>query len=132
MDSPNSLLLGFYTLLSYSYSQRHTYLTLGSWKRDIQCPCYGVFHEHRKEKNISSFFFKPTVLLKSSAACSKIHEYTYVLVFAVCCAEAGDTPTSSRLKNTGSRLGKRLLLKGILQKPFLTDGSGYKRDCLLV
>jgi hypothetical protein len=39
MDSPNALLIGYvlglYTLLSYSYSQRQTYLTLGSWKRDI-------------------------------------------------------------------------------------------------
>jgi hypothetical protein len=40
--------------------------------------------------------------------------------------------TSSRyIKSTGSRLGKRLLSKGISQKPFLTDdlgGDRYKKN----
>jgi hypothetical protein len=88
----------------------------------------------RKQKKKFSFFFKAnrSLNLRQRVTVSyKIHEYKYVLVFAVWCAEAGDSPTSSRLKNTGSGLGKRLLFKGIFEKPFLTDGSGYKRDCFL-
>ena len=41
MDSPNSLLIGYYTLLSYSYSQRHIQ---GSWKLQGTVRC--VLHLH--------------------------------------------------------------------------------------
>ncbi len=54
MDSLNSLLIGFYTLLSYSYSQRHKYLPLGA--ADVLTNC-GVLHENRKEKTLYLSFF---------------------------------------------------------------------------
>jgi hypothetical protein len=57
MVSLNSLLIGFYALLSYSYSQRHTYLTLGSWKRDIGPPKLLTGIARKTAKHISSFFF---------------------------------------------------------------------------
>ena len=51
-------------------------------------------------------------------------------VYCLLCWGKGHTHI---FKNTGSRLGKHHLLKGIShasQKPFLTDGSGSKRDAL--
>ena len=64
MVSLNSLLIGFYALLSYSYSQRHTYLTLGSWKRDIgaAAPMSLPRGCTKTEKKRQIFLFsKPTV-----------------------------------------------------------------------
>ena len=60
MDSPNSLLglIGFYTLLLYSFSQRHTCLTLGSWKRDIgakYCLKLLLFHCDEGAKNLVTY-----------------------------------------------------------------------------
>ncbi len=133
VDSPNSLLIGFYTLLSYSYCQRHIFLTLGSWKRKVgdQCPYYGVLHENRKEICVPFLLSKPTVFLILDILLqnTSVHIRT-----CVCCLLFWGKGHAHIVKNTGSRLGKRLLLKGISytsQKPFLTDGSGYKRDCLL-
>jgi hypothetical protein len=126
MDSPNSLLIGFFTLLSYSYCQRHT---VGSVTL--------VRPEKRKEK-IFSFFFQcqPIPALRSA------NNGSFPAVFfsqiqivpirtCVCCLLCWGKEHAHIGKNTGSRLGKRLLLKGIShksQKPFLTDGSGYKKD----
>ena len=92
MDSPNSLLIGFYTLLSYSYSQRYTYLTnLEEWHwclsflgNDVgQCAYYGVLRENRKEKQFlflfpqANLFFNPW---------QRVAQYTFVhLRICVCC-----------------------------------------------
>ncbi len=61
MDSLNSLVIGFYTLLSYSYSQRHTHITLGSWERDVG-------RAEKKKRNIFFFFF-PSLNVSYLSAC---------------------------------------------------------------
>jgi hypothetical protein len=83
MHSPNSLLIGSYTLLSYSYSQRHTYLTLGSWNVTsvVNVLTTGSCTETEKEKMFSLSFFKDD-------RCCKIHSYTCVLVCSVYCTAA--------------------------------------------
>jgi hypothetical protein len=47
----DSSLIGFYALISYSYSQRHTYLTLGIWERDIGALITG-YRGKQKKSNI--------------------------------------------------------------------------------
>jgi hypothetical protein len=76
MDSPNSLLTGFYTLLSYSYSERHTYLMLGSWKRDIGAvnlsdrPITVSFNAscliHRRSRTLLHFYLASTACRPSA------------------------------------------------------------------
>ena len=68
-------------------STAYTYLTLGSWERDVG----------RAEKQKRTFFLSQPFLIHSSF--SQIHLYTYVLcVCAVCCAEGRDMPTLSRMR----------------------------------
>ena len=99
MKSLNSLLIGFYTLLSYSYSQWHTYLTLGSWKRDISVAnvLSGYCGKTEKKQHFLLLFSKPTDSNLDPGLLQNTHLYTDVLVFAVCRAEARDTPTLSRI-----------------------------------
>ncbi len=87
MDSLNSLLIGFYTLLSYSYSQRHTYLTLGSWKRNWRfhrCTnaLDGYHVEKRKGKKIFSFS-RASSRLSSKCICTA----TYSCLCCVLCRQ---------------------------------------------
>ena len=99
MDSPNSLLIGFYALLSYSYSQRHTYLTLGSWKRDIGA----------------------ADVLLTTGSCTKTDKKK---IFPL-------PLFHNRFPHCQEYcLGKRRI-SYTSQKPFLNEGSGYKRGCLL-
>ena len=97
MDSLNSLLIGFYTLLSYSNRQRHTYLTLGSWKRDVGAPMLltGIARKTRKG-NFFFFFPEPTVF-PNPKACLPNTSVRLRTRVCVCCAEARDMPTLSRI-----------------------------------
>jgi hypothetical protein len=100
---------GFYTLLSYSSSQRHTYFTLGNLKRDIGAD-----------------------YVLTTGSCTKIQKKKYFFLKQNSFSFFFPSQPFPTVKNTDSRLGKRFLLKGISytsQKPFLTDGSGYKRGC---
>ncbi len=77
MDSLNSLLIGFYTLLSYSYSQRHvTRHTHTSWW--VVGSVTLVARKNRKEK-IFSFSFSRAKPFLIRRFVSQIHSYTYVL-----------------------------------------------------
>ncbi len=95
MDSLNSFPIGFYTLLSYSYSQRYTHLTLGSWERDV-----GRTEKQKRKIFSFSFFRAKPISLTYRTACLEIHLYTYVLrVCAVYYAEGRDIPTLSRMRS---------------------------------
>ena len=96
MDSLNSLLIGFYTLLLYSYSQRHTHLTLGSGKRDIGAPMLLTGHAENRRKKILSFFSSQPFPLNPTACLPNTSVRLRTRV-CVCCAEARDIPTLSRI-----------------------------------
>ena len=101
MDSPNSLLLGF--IPSY-----HTLTVNGTLNRRWVAgnTTNGLATKTEKKKSFL-FLFSINCFLRlcttdkrwdlSPSTCSQIHQYTYVLVFDVCCAEVRDIPTSSRI-----------------------------------
>jgi hypothetical protein len=83
MDWLNSLLIGFYTLLSYSYSQRHTHITLGSWERDVG------HTEKQKRKKILFLFSEPKCFLSDGLFCKYTRTDTY-FVFVLSATEGRD------------------------------------------
>jgi len=88
----DSLLIGFYTLLLYSYSQRHTHLTLGSGKRDIGAPMLLTGRAENREIFFLFLFsgiFESTVSSKPTACLPNASVRLRTRV-CVCCAEAGD------------------------------------------
>jgi len=115
MDSLNSLLIGFYTLLSYSYSQRHTHTY--RWVVGI------VTRKTEKEKYFLFLFPKPIFLSRqqkvweeSHSICSQIQ--TVPIRTCCLCLLHRNKGHDHFVKNIGSRLGKHLLSKGISQKSF--------------
>jgi hypothetical protein len=101
MDSLNSLLIGFYTLLSYSYSQRHTQLTLGSWERDV-----GRAEKQKRKLFSISFFRAKSISLPFVLHCTPTY---FVFVLSATLREG----TYLHCQECGSRLRKRLSLKNI-------------------
>jgi hypothetical protein len=91
MDSLNSLQIGFYSLLSYSY--------------DIGAN--GLSRGKQKEKILSLFLFFIPLFDNSKHGTFlivfvlKYKHYLYVLVACVYCAETKDMPTSSRVLALG-------------------------------
>ncbi len=101
--------------------------------------------ENRKRKNTLSFFF-PKPLVTPFFLCLRKWSWDFPIVFVLKYKNT-TVPIRTRclcllyrgkghvhiIKSTGSRLGKRLLSKGISQKPFLTDdlpGDRYKKNLL--
>ena len=117
MDSLNSWLLGFYTLLLYSYSQRHTHTyhwVVGSVTL-VHPILNGVSRGKTDKKNGSSNFFlffsnQPFFLILYSLSSKYICTRTY-FVFVLSVTLRGGTYLPCR--ECGSRLRKRLSSKGI-------------------
>ena len=109
MGSLNSLLIGFYTLLSYSYSQRHTHLTLGSWERDTGAPSALTDRAENRKRKIFPFSFLNRFCYPWSWQArdfpivfgSQIRTVPIRTCACDYCAEARDMPTSSSILALG-------------------------------
>ena len=118
---------------------------LGSWERDIAAS-NSKRAISQKTENRKHFLFlspQPFLILDSNkrwdfshSVCSQIQ--TVPIRTRCLCLLCRSKGHAHIIKNTGSRLGKRLLSKGISQKPFLADDRykenlpSLKDDSLLV
>jgi hypothetical protein len=97
----------------------------------------GLSRGKQKRKNTFSFFFFQPISLSfdskrwefSHSICSEIQ--TVPIRTCCLCLLCRGKGHAHIIKSTGSRRAKRLLSKGIFQKPFLTDdlaGVRYKKN----
>ena len=102
----------------------------------------GLSRGKQKQKHVLFLFPQPFIILDSKrwdvshSICSQIQ--TVPIRTRCLCLLCRGKGHAHIIKNTGSRLGKRLLSKGISQKPFLADDrykenlSSLKDNSLLV
>ena len=106
---------------------------MGSWECDIGASNAkrAIARKTEKKKHFLFLFAQPFLILDnkwwdfSHSICSQIQ--TVPIPTRCLCLLCRGKGHAHIINNTGSRLGKRLLSKGISQKPFLTDDR-YKEN----
>ncbi len=114
MDSPTSLLLGYYTLLSYSYHTLPFRVTMS-----VNVLTTGSCAKTEKKNNFSFFFPKPTFFFNPWQRVAQNTFFVWCLLYR----------DKGHDKNTGSRLRKHLSSKGIpfqSENPFSLTASGAR------